>query len=74
MNTCERDLDFVIVDRMPLPEKCVQEFRRLWKEIQGEDLSYEIAERQAGVLLAVLKEGFLPTRADGLTKNNGPPP
>jgi hypothetical protein len=58
---------------MPLPERCIQEFRELWRQMYGEELSQEVAERQAGAMLAVLGQAFLPSRLSDQPKNNGPP-
>lgn len=58
---------------MPLPERCVQEFRDLWRAMSGEDLDYVVAERQAEAMLAVLGQAFLPNKLNDKPKNNGPP-
>lgn len=57
---------------MPLPERCVQEFRQLWKEMSGVELEYEAAEREAESLMTVLRHAFLP-QSVGPPRNNGPP-
>lgn len=59
---------------MSLPEKCIQEFRSVWKQSFGEELDYESAEHQAEVFLNVVKQGFLPNTMQDNPKNNGPPP
>lgn len=58
---------------MPLPEPCVQEFRKLWRDLHGDEMDYETAERQAEAMLSVLRHAFLPHLAHGPPKNNGPP-
>lgn len=58
---------------MPLPERCIQEFRELWKQMSGTDLDYEAAEREAEALMTVLRHAFLPQSTQGPPRNNGPP-
>jgi hypothetical protein len=58
---------------MPLPERCVQEFRDLWREAHGEEIDHETAERQAEAMLTILRHAFFPNHANGPPKNNGPP-
>jgi hypothetical protein len=57
---------------MPLPERCIQEFRQLWKEVNGVDLDYEVAAQEAEALIAVLRHAYLP-QSIGPPRNNGPP-
>lgn len=58
---------------MPLPEPCIQEFRKLWRDIYGNEIDYETAERQAETVLSVLRHAFIQQLAHGPPKNNGPP-
>lgn len=51
-------------ERMHLPESCINEFRDLWKENTGEDLSLDDASDQAEALLLLLKEAIFPSNRD----------
>lgn len=58
---------------MSLPERCVQEFRQLWRDSCGEEIDFEMAERQAEAMLSVLRHAFLSQSTNQDPKNNGPP-
>lgn len=59
---------------MALPDRAIQEFRELWKQIYGEDLDFETAKSQAEALLAVTRFAYLPHLNQKQPMNTGPPP
>ncbi len=43
---------------MNLPKKAIEEFMKLWREQTGEDISFELASRQAALFLQGVRAVF----------------